>query len=70
LLDERRIRRDSEGRLRLDLDKIEINALRLETAMCGGRCDRLDQLVLRGVEQGWLTKEERETALWFPKADA
>lgn len=65
---ERRVRRDSEGRLRLDLDRIAIDALRLEAAMLRGRCERLDKLVVRGIERGWVTSEEREKALWFPEA--
>jgi hypothetical protein len=43
-------------------------SVRSEVAALRGRCDRLDALVRRGVEQGWLTQREREAALWFPEA--
>jgi hypothetical protein len=65
--DERRIKRDADARLLLDLDRVEIESLRSQVAALRGRCDRLDALVRRGVEQGWLTQSEHEAALWFPE---
>lgn len=65
--DERRVHRDNEGQLRLDLHWIEINALEQQVEMWRFRARQLDKLVLRGVEQGWLRQEDRDEALLFPE---
>ena len=59
-ISEPHIRRDEEGRPRYDQDAIRLAGLSKYVELLQRRCERLEAIVRRGVEQGWVTGEERD----------